>query len=200
MSMPGLYLASQSPRRAALLRQMGFRFEILPAEVSEDDVQSTDPVGHVLELSRKKAEAVFARVREGYVVGADTIVCIDGAILGKPKDASEAKCMLQHLSGRTHRVYTGFTIVHSHGQWVSDYEYTDVTFRTLEPWEIDAYVASLGPMDKAGAYGIQDQSGLFVERIEGCFYNVVGFPMTKFYQALKRLWTREMLQHILAKG
>jgi len=193
-----LILASQSPRRAALLRQMGFTFDVVPANVDENGVSSADPIAHVLELSRRKAEAVLGCVREGLIIGADTVVCIDGDILGKPSDRAEARLMLTRLSGKTHTVTTGFTLIEvSSLKSMSDFEQTDVTFRSLEPWEIGAYASSRHPFDKAGAYGIQDPSGLFVERIDGCFYNVVGFPLTKFYGALRQLWGREALQALL---
>jgi septum formation protein len=106
--------------------------------------------------------------------------------------------MLAKLSGRTHTVTTGFTLIDAQSlKTTGGFERTDVTFRRLEPWEIESYASSSHPLDKAGAYGIQDQSGLFVERIDGCFYNVVGFPLTKFYEALKRSWPREALGAVL---
>lgn len=199
LKVPHFYLASRSPRRAALLKQMGFSFKVIPADVDEEDVNSIDPAGHVLELSRRKAEAVLNRIQSGMVVGADTIVHLEGNILGKPGDAESSKKMLSKLSGKTHEVYTGFSICEKDGKTLSDFERTDVTFRKLQKWEIEAYSASGHPFDKAGGYGIQDQSGLFVERIDGCFYNVVGFPLTKFYEALKQIWDTETLQAILRK-
>ncbi len=193
---PKIILASRSPRRSALLRQMGFQFEIRSKEISESSVMVTDPIDRVIQLSRKKAEAVLVEVEDGLIVGADTIVCIDKKIFGKPKSPKEAKSMLQSLSGKTHEVFTGFTILETGGRSVSDYEMTRVTFRKLDGWEIDDYVNSGEPLDKAGAYGIQDSSGLFVDRIEGCFYNVVGFPLTRFYEALKKLFDREIIQEL----
>jgi septum formation protein len=196
-----LILASQSPRRAALLSQMGFRFDVMPPHILEEQAAALDPVAFVLELSGRKAESVLDQAGDGLVVGADTVVHLEDVLLGKPRNDQEAKNMLTRLSGKTHQVYTGFTLVDaSTRKTVSDVERTDVTFRRLDEWEIDAYVASKNPLDKAGAYGIQDQSGFFVERIDGCFYNVVGFPLTKFYEALKTLWTSDMLHSILANG
>jgi septum formation protein len=111
---------------------------------------------------------------------------LDGRILGKPADAQEARAMLRLLSGKTHEVYTGFAVVEKPGERVLvDSELTKVHFRPLHEEEIDAYVATGSPLDKAGAYGIQDLSAIFVDRIEGCFYNVVGFPLAKFYQACR---------------
>lgn len=182
------YLASQSPRRRSLLQLIGLQFEVIPSHVDEESCTEQDPVRHVLQLSLAKAAEVARRIDSGLVVGADTIVVLDGEILGKPVDEREAVAMLQRLSGRTHEVYTGFAIVcKPEGLEVTGYEKTSVHFRELQAWEIESYVATGSPMDKAGAYGIQDQSALFADRIEGCFYNVVGFPLTKFYLALSNL-------------
>ncbi len=180
-----LILASESPRRAQLLSLVGFQFEVRPSEIDEDSIQETDPVRHVLNLSLAKANEVAKNIKNGLIVGADTIVVLDKHILGKPATAEEASSMLRRLSGRTHRVYTGFAIVEKPGGRIaSDYEMTKVHFRDLQDWEIESYVSTQNPMDKAGAYGIQDQSAVFADRIEGCFYNVVGFPLTKFYTTL----------------
>jgi septum formation protein len=193
---PKIILASRSPRRSDLLRQMGFQFEVRSKEISESSVTAANPVDRVIQLSRKKAEAVLDEAEAGLIVGADTIVCIDKKIFGKPHSSEEAKSMLQSLSGKTHEVFTGFTILEIGGGSVSDYEKTKVTFRKLEDWEVEDYVNSGEPLDKAGAYGIQDRSGLFVDRIEGCFYNVVGFPLTRFYESLKKLFDRETIQKL----
>lgn len=200
MPIPSLILASSSPRRAHLLKQMGFDFRIITADVNEDDIESSDPIEHVIGLSRMKAEAILPEVASGViVVGADTIVVLNGKIFGKPVDEDDAKHMLATLSGKTHQVYTGFTIIQVGGKTYSDVEETSVTFRRIESWEIDDYTATGSPMDKAGAYGIQDRSGLFVDRIEGCFYNVVGFPLTKFYKGLKHLLGSMNLRTLIAK-
>ena len=193
---PKIILASRSPRRSALLRQMGFQFEVRSKEISESSVAVTDPIDRVIQLSRKKAEAVLGEVEDSLIIGADTIVCLDKKIFGKPSNPEEAKDMLRSLSGKTHEVFTGFTILETRDRSISDYEKTRVTFRKIEDWEIEDYVNSGEPLDKAGAYGIQDRSGLFVDRIEGCFYNVVGFPLTKFYEALKKLFDRETIQKL----
>ncbi len=180
-----LILASASPRRAQLLKLVGFDFEIKPSHFNEDDVSEKDPARHVKILSMQKAKGVADRVEEGVIIGADTIVVLDEKILGKPGDEQEARAMLRRLSGRWHQVYTGFTLLQRPGdRYMSDYEVTRVHFRELSDWEIDRYVATQSPMDKAGAYGIQDQSAVFADRIEGCFYNVVGFPLSKFYTAM----------------
>ena len=157
-------------------------------------VQKNDPEAFVKEISLRKAKAAADEVRTGLIIAADTIVYLQGEILGKPNSVAEAKEMLSKLSRNTHEVYTGFTLLLKKGRTYQDVEKTRVTFRELEDWEIDAYVTTGSPMDKAGAYGIQDQSGFFVERIEGCFFNVVGFPITKFYQGLKQLVDHELIR------
>ena len=189
-----IYLASRSPRRAALLQQMGFPFRVIFPEVSEESFSISNPAEFVMELSKRKAQAVLSRVKDGLIVGADTVVFLDGEILGKPHSKNEAKKFLWKLSGRTHQVFTGITLIQVGSKQFSDVETTAVTFRKLDEWEIDSYVKTGDPLDKAGAYGIQDKSGLFVDRIEGCFYNVVGFPLTKFYEGLKRIWGVERLK------
>ena len=124
----------------------------------------------------------------GLIIGADTIVVLNNQILGKPKDAKQAKKILQQLSGKTHTVYTGFAVVEKpSGAVLSEFVKTLVSFRRLADEEIDRYIQSGSPFDKAGGYGIQDQGALFVEKIDGCFYNVMGLPVTKLYQALGKL-------------
>jgi len=182
-----LILASKSPRREQLLKLIGMEFEVMESGVSETLAEDVDPVTHVLEISRRKALDVARRVDRGIVVGADTVVVLGQRILGKPRDEAEAREMLRLLSGRTHQVYTGFTLVAvPEGKTLSEYEKTDVSFRPLESDEIDFYVRNDCPLDKAGAYAIQDRGALFVESLRGCYYNVVGFPLTKFYRTLKR--------------
>ena len=184
-----IILASRSPRRQALLKQIGLRFEVMESGVDEDLKDSLPPARHVELLSLRKAEAIAGGLKEALVIGADTIVVHGDTILGKPADAADARRMLMRLSGDEHTVYTGFTILDMPSQrTITDHEITTVRFRSLSEAEINEYVASGSPMDKAGAYGIQDDYGaVFVERIDGCFYNVVGFPLTKFYIRLLEL-------------
>ncbi len=165
---------------------LGFTFEVRDSGVDEERDLPGDPESHVRVLSQRKATAVGRDVDDGIVIGADTVVVLDGAILGKPKTPDDAVTMLRTLSGRSHVVYTGFTLLDQpSGRSVTDVERTNVRFRRLWEDEIRNYVASGAPMDKAGAYGIQDDFGaVFVESIEGCYYNVVGFPLTRFYLAL----------------
>lgn len=176
-------LASRSPRRQALLRQIGLRFEIRESGVDEEYDALVPPVDYVKRLAERKAAAVAETVEDAIVIGADTIVVLGDRILGKPRDAADAREMLSHLSGRTHLVYTGFTLYDRPSNLsTTEYEMTKVKFRILSAEEIAEYVDSGSPMDKAGAYGIQDDYGaVFVERIEGCYYNVVGFPLAKFF-------------------
>jgi septum formation protein len=176
-------LASRSPRRIHLLQQIGLSFTVQESGVEEHIPDGIAPEEAVRRLSLEKAERVAGRLHDGIVIGADTIVVLDGNILGKPASKEDAISMLSKLGGRTHTVFTGFALIDAASKkFYVDHEKTEVTFRTLGKEEIENYVASGAPMDKAGAYGIQDDYGaVFVERINGCFYTVVGFPLSKFY-------------------
>jgi septum formation protein len=181
-----IILASRSPRRIHLLRQIGLSFTVQESGVDEHIDDGVGPEEAVRKLSFEKASHVAGRLRTGIVIGADTIVVLDGEILGKPASKEKAITMLSQLGGRTHTVFTGFALVDVESKKsLVDYEKTDVTFRRLGKKEIENYVQSGSPMDKAGAYGIQDDYGaVFVEKISGCFYTVVGFPLSKFYTSL----------------
>lgn len=183
-----IILASSSPRRYNLLNQIGIDFEIFPSSVEEIIDPQKSPEENVTYLSELKTLDVSKNFENAFIVGADTIVVLNGKILGKPKDNEDAFYMLKLLSNKEHKVYTGFTILDKPtNKKISDYELTFVKFRELEDDEIWSYINTRSPIDKAGAYGIQDDYGaLFVERINGCFYNVVGFPLTKFYLTLKK--------------
>ena len=173
-----LVLASASPRRRDLLEMLGlFDLTVLPA-CGEAPLNLQLPVAEaVARVALSKARDSAARAPEGaLVLGADTVVCLDGRILGKPRDASEASAMLHALSGKKHTVYTGMALIRD-GRELWDTAAADVWFRPLEDREINAYIATGSPLDKAGAYGAQDLAALFVERIEGEFYTVVGLPM-----------------------
>ncbi len=188
MNLPHIYLASKSPRRRQMLEMVGIKFTLLDVGIDEDKHYAENPSDYVLSLSEKKAVEAAHRITNGIVAAADTIVCVDGQILNKPKDAGDARRMLTLLSGRTHQVYSGFTLLKIPEKTIlRDFGVTDVTFRKLDEDEIEEYVQSGAAFDKAGAYGIQDDlSALFVERIDGDFYNVVGLPLPKFYLALKK--------------
>jgi septum formation protein len=181
-NMRPLILASASPRRRELLKQAGFTFEVRPAHVNEDPYPTEDPVAYVVRLARDKAQSVLAEISSGgsappqLVIGADTTVTLDGHILAKPENAADAARMLRMLSGRTHRVITGIAVASATGTEVAA-EITGVQFLTLSDDEIDAYIATGEPMDKAGAYGIQGYAAKWIPRIEGCYFNVVGLPL-----------------------
>ncbi|HKK25518.1 MAG TPA: Maf family protein [Gracilimonas sp.] len=184
-------LASQSPRRKKLLEQIGLKFQVQPSSVSEDTEQ-TDPEIIVEELAQKKALDVAKDLKDTLVIGSDTVVVHHKAILGKPQNNPDAVQMLKNLSGNSHVVYTGVSLVKTDmtGKIINQitfHEQTKVTFSSLDESDILAYVEGGSPMDKAGSYGIQDDLGaLFVEKIEGDYYNVVGFPLNRFYRELKQ--------------
>jgi septum formation protein len=170
-----------------LLTQLGLNVRAVPCDLPEEFDVHRPPGTNAKELALRKAEAVAADVTEAIVIGADTIVVLDGAMLGKPADRNDAIRMLTMLSGRTHTVITGFALLdRPSGRHVEAAEETRVSFRLIPPEEIQTYVEGGSPMDKAGAYGIQDDYGaVFVNRIEGCFYNVVGLPLSRLYTTLR---------------
>ncbi len=185
---PKLVLASSSPRRRVLLEKIGALAEVCSPQSEESWDASQDPSECAEFLSRSKAESVAESREEGIVLGADTVVILDGRPMGKPASADEAGIMLRQLSGRTHEVVTGITMVDAgSGRSASARAATRVTFRVLSEAEIEAYVATGEPMDKAGAYGIQGCGGLFVERLDGCFHNVVGLPLALLVRTLDDL-------------
>lgn len=177
-------LASQSPRRQELLHQMGLEFTVQPADVDETLPPELSPEQAVAQLSRRKAEAISCQP-DDCVIAADTIV-VCGQILGKPQDEADAVRMLKLLSGRTHQVMTAVT-VRCGNREDTQVSITDVTFRTLETGEAERYTATGEPMDKAGAYGIQGGGALFVERIAGDYYGVMGLPVCMLHTMLRKL-------------
>jgi septum formation protein len=181
--MPPLILASRSPRRKQLLRQIGLSFRVIPSTIAERIRRGESPGSNARRIALEKAQDVASRIKKGIVIGADTIVVMDHHVLGKPRSARDARRMLRLLSGRSHTVYTGFALVDAQtGRTRIGVESTKVRFRALSTSEIDQYVSSGSPMDKAGAYGIQDDFGaVFVQRVTGCYYTVVGFPLSRFY-------------------
>ncbi|HLX12996.1 MAG TPA: Maf family protein, partial [Bacteroidota bacterium] len=172
-------LASGSPRRQHLLRQLGMPFEVRESGVDEQFDSTKTPAENVTMLAEHKAGAVAKTIPNGIILGADTTVVLHGAVLNKPEDAHDARRMLNELSGNTHTVFTGIALIDKpSGKRVAAVEQTEVTFRRLSQEEIREYVEAGSPMDKAGAYGIQDDYGAtFVQKIDGCFYNVVGLPV-----------------------
>lgn len=193
LSLP-LILASQSPRRRRLLERLGLSFAVQVSPAEEIIPENASPSAVVEHLAREKAEAVAMQHPEALTLAADTIVVFDDEILGKPETTDAARHMLRRLSGTTHTVLTGLALFHPAGdQTIVAHESTAVTFGRLSDDEIEAYVATESPMDKAGSYGIQDDTGaLFVERIEGDYYNVVGLPLRRFYVLLRTHFERAL--------
>ena len=181
-------LASASPRRAAILETLGLEFETISPDILEEQHDGEAPADFVTRAARGKVAAVAHHCESGIVIGADTVVVIDGRPLGKPADAEEAREMLRSLSGRWHAVMTGLAVrdvASSHE--VADNDKTLVRFRELTDEEIDRYIATGEPFDKAGAYGIQGRGMLFVDEIAGSYHNVVGLPATLLQRLVRRL-------------
>ncbi len=179
-----LILASASPRRAEILSMLGYEFQIIPASCDEntDGLSAKDAVG---ELARRKAMAVAKAHPQCTVLGSDTLVTLEGKVLGKPKSTAEAAEMLATLSGKTHSVFTGISVVQG-DKCITKTVEAKVTFRELTPQEIADYIATNEPMDKAGAYGIQGKGAVLVEEIQGDFFNVMGLPAAQVYLLLKQ--------------
>ncbi len=183
-----LVLASQSPRRRHLLEMLGLEFSVNPAHIDENGAAYSIPEELATSLSLKKARTIAHKLDySAIVLGSDTIVVLCDNVLNKPENPEHAVEMLKTLSGNTHSVITGISLVEAQsGRSISKAEHTRVTFRELDEDEIRAYVAGGSPMDKAGGYGIQDDFGaVFVNRVEGCYYNIVGLPLQLFYKTLK---------------
>jgi septum formation protein len=185
MNSPTLILASVSPRRSDLLRQLGFEFLVVPSAAEE--IHSEDlSAGEIAQLNAyRKARTVSKKFPDAVTLGVDTVVVLGSAIYGKPADLPEAERMLTALLGKTHQVVTGVCLIHLRGHRQKIFcEQTDVTFRTLTPAQIRDYHAKVNPLDKAGAYGIQEHSGVLVESISGSFSNVAGLPMERLLAEL----------------
>ena len=181
-----IILASNSPRRRALLTQIGLTFTIAPADVDERTRSGESPMDYAERVARAKADTASERAGKGIVIAADTIVVVCGAILGKPANAADARRMLALLSGREHEVVTALAVMDAGAKRASvRTSVTKVWFRSLTEREIDDYVATGEPLDKAGAYGIQERGALLVERIEGCYSNVVGLPLSLLGEMLR---------------
>ena len=180
-----LILASQSPRRKELLGLFHIPFAVRVADIDETMDENRPPFDEVARVSRLKAEAI-ARGEDDVVIAADTIVVCEGRVLGKPRSQEDAKAMLRLLSGRDHQVMTGMTVLRGDTACTCT-EVTDIHFRELSAREIEAYVASGEPMDKAGSYGIQGGAALFAEKMVGDYYNVMGLPVCRLWQVLAQL-------------
>jgi len=179
-------LASASPRREELLRSVGLTFKIIPADVDETSLAGESPRAHVRRLSRDKASVIANQYPKALVLGADTIVVIDGLILGKPKSRKQAREMLERLSGRKHTVFTGFTIAHT-GSGISKTKVVQSTvqFKEINPEEMNWYVGGDEPYDKAGGYAVQGMGAYFIKAIRGSYTNVIGLPLCEVLEALK---------------
>lgn len=181
-----IILASNSPRRLDLLRQIGIEPEVIPSHVVEEVLDKETPEDAALRLAIAKAREVAAQLGEGLVIGADTIVVIGGLQLGKPKNQADAWMMLKLLSGRNHIVTTGLAVIDA---WTSELKTTlvktTVKFKPVSDEEINAYIATGDPMDKAGAYGIQGRAAAYIDGIDGCYSNVVGLPLSELADMLK---------------
>ncbi|WP_031513151.1 Maf family protein [Desulfofalx alkaliphila] len=182
-----LILASQSPRRREMLQRLGLDFEVQVASVEEIVPSGLKPAEVVEHLAALKARAVAGLRDEGLVIGSDTVVVKDGVILGKPANEEEAKEMLRRLQGTSHRVYSGVAVVNAgDGSSITGHRCTKVTFKPLSQREIEQYIATGEPMDKAGAYGVQGVASIFITAIEGCYHNVVGMPLELLAELLKK--------------
>ena len=175
MNRQTLILASKSPRRRELLEKMGISFEVMEADIEE--TEEGDPVRVVTGNALGKARKIQERFPDRVILGADTVVCLDGRVFGKPHDAPDAARMLSVLSGRWHEVYTGVALL-TPARAFTAYDRTSVHFVQIRPEEMEAYIRSGEPFDKAGAYAIQGRAGMLIDRIEGSFSNVIGLPQT----------------------
>ena len=184
---PNLILASQSPRRKDLLEQAGITFVVIPGNFNEDSVPFDEPKAYARILAMEKANQVAEQNPDAWVIGADTIVCIDDAVLGKPRSKHEARNMLHQLSGRTHQVVTGYALVHRSGKkCITDAVRTDVRFKALSEQEIEWYIHTREPFDKAGGYAIQGLGTFLVKAVNGSYTNVVGLPVCEVIELLYR--------------
>ena len=188
MRSAAIVLASGSPRRKQLLEQIDLEFLVIPSQVHEDFDLDLSPEKFVEHYAKEKAKDIAKAHPDKWIIGADTIVGFNAEILGKPKDRDDSFRMLKMLSGNTHQVFTGVSIQQSKMQ-VSDtfHEYTNVTFNALDDMVISYYIDTYKPFDKAGSYGIQDWFSVCVNHIDGCFYNVMGFPLSMFYSRFSAL-------------
>jgi septum formation protein len=191
--MKGIILASASPRRRELLRQLGLTFEVIPSKIEEDVKYGEEPCEHVLRLARLKAQEIARDQDSAVIIAADTIVVLGGEILGKPKDEEEAFEILSQLSGRVHRVFTGFCVLDaSDGSEYSEAVESKVRFKHLSPEEIRGYIKTGEPMDKAGAYAVQGRGSYMIKEIQGSYTNVVGLPLCELVEVLARIGAIEL--------
>ena len=194
MIKPKIILASASPRRKAILSQIGMEFSTEISHINEDFDIELPPEAFCEHWAREKAKCISLKRPNRYIIGADTIVYHDGKILGKPFDYNDGVSMLRSLSGKTHEVLTGISIINKElDQDFTFHETTYVSVQNLDNDMIHKYLKTYNPLDKAGSYGIQDGFSIHIEKIEGCFYNVMGFPVSKFYKFLKNTLNKSIL-------
>ena len=190
MKLPPLILASESPRRAELLRQLRPEFQIVPSSAAEVIDEQLSPLELCQLNAHRKARAVAKKIPDALVLGADTLVFLDGEIMGKPRDLPDARRMLARLQGRTHQVVTGVSLIHLRGRRERLFAVsTDVAFRPLDESQINGYLSRMNPLDKAGAYAIQEHGDLIVSEISGSYSNVVGLPVERVGIELEA-WTK----------
>ena len=188
MKPPKIFLASTSPRRAGLLDQLGLEFEVVPFSIDESYNKDEGPAEHVKRLALEKCQAVMDRGYNGLMLGADTVIELDGKVLGKPKDRVQAFGMLKTLAGRVHVVYSGLALYEPKEDIeIVEYAKTMVKLTALKNSETESYIKTREPLDKAGAYGIQGLGGALIEEIKGDYYNVVGLPLYLLRKMLKQL-------------
>jgi septum formation protein len=199
MTAPRVVLASQSPRRRELLTLVGIKHEVRPADIDEAYLAGEQPHAHAERLAREKVEAVSRDVPDALVIGSDTIVVVDGDVLGKPRDEPHAAAMLARLSGRSHIVITAVA-VEWRGVVRSSVEEVGVTFHPMTSSEIEAYIATREPMDKAGAYGIQGYGATIVERVDGDYFAVMGLPLQRLVRLITELGVRYRFGEGLVDG
>ncbi len=183
-----IILASSSPRRQQMLKLIDVPFEIVVSHYEENNEMKSRPSKIVMTHAKGKVEDVISRTKGGVIVGADTLVYKDRVIYGKPKNMADAHRMLKELQGKTHYVYTALAIFDTNkNKWIVDYLRTKVSMRKLTQKEISRYFELINPLDKAGSYAIQEAGSIIVDRIEGCYYNVLGFPMAKLDEMLREI-------------
>lgn len=182
-----IILASKSPRRKEILENLGFEFEIITADTDESsDVTDPEALVQILAVRKGKAVQETYAEKDALIISCDTVVCLDGEILGKPHSEAEANDMLRSLSGRSHTVLSGLSLFYN-GKTISGVDKTEVYFANMPENFIDSYVASGDPMDKAGAYAVQGKTSLYIDKIDGCYFNVVGLPVRLLAKLLHQL-------------
>tara|TARA_B100001564_G_C20647589_1_gene675173 strand:- start:826 stop:1410 length:585 start_codon:yes stop_codon:yes gene_type:complete len=180
-----IILASKSPRRAEILRMIGIKFKVAPSKIKEEINQNIDLGEIAISISREKARVISNKYPKDIIIGADTIVVLNNEIFGKPKNLDESKLMLEALSGNSHKVITGVTLMNEGNSVVKTFsEVTEVFVQKIPTNKIEYYINNFNTLDKAGSYGIQEWFSIWIKKINGCYYNVMGLPVSKFYRHL----------------